>query len=95
MSVVSLGVVPSIPPLSDLSDSELAGILEDAQETSSWFGDDRTRGVIVAAVNTGGWTSGEVTALRTVWSLGEPAAEQDLALGIAFSSARCTVTIPG
>ncbi|MFE1644123.1 hypothetical protein ACFM35_00905 [Microbacterium sp. P01] len=89
--VERVAVVRSLPPLSELDDAEFLRILREGEENPSWFRDDVLSGVLVASVDTGE-ASGSLGGLKTRWSLGEPAAAQDLPLGIEFTRSACTVT---
>jgi len=92
--VEAAGVVPSIASLSVLNDADFVRIVEKAEEDSLQFGVDET-GIIVAIVNINGENGGSLDGLRTTWGLGEPAAEQDVPLGIRFTPTSCTVTTAG
>ncbi|WP_349426173.1 hypothetical protein [Microbacterium sp. LWS13-1.2] len=94
-TVEAVGVVPSLPRLSTLDDSEFERIVHDAEENPMKFGETETTGVIVGVVDTGGETSGQLFGLRLTWVFGEPAAVQDLPLGIDFNANSCTVTRAG
>ncbi|MFE7844588.1 hypothetical protein ACFUTX_05250 [Microbacterium sp. NPDC057407] len=90
--VEAIGVVRSLPALSTLDDREFERIVHGAQQNPMKFGETDTTGVIVSIVNTGGERSGRLLGLRLTWVFGEPAAVQDLPLGIDFASNTCTVT---
>lgn len=92
--VEEVAVVPSVPPLSELDDAEFLQIVRDGQENPRWFGDDEIDGVVVAVVDLGD-SSGSLHGLRTRWNLGEPAARQDIPLGIEVTPTMCTMTRTG
>lgn len=92
LQVDAVGIVPSAAPLSTLDDATFERMVAAAGEASGHLGEDAPNGVIVAVVDTDGERSGRLSGLRTTWVLGEPANEQDLALGIAFTPTSCTVT---
>lgn len=92
LEVEAVGIVSSLAPLSRLDDAEFERMVEAAEERSRRLDETRPTGVIVAVVDTDGERNGYLRGLQTVWGLGEPAAEQVIALGVDFSPTRCTVT---
>lgn len=90
--VEAVGVRASLAPLSTLGDADLARIAASAVEDSKRLDEDNPRGVVVAILDTDGQVSGHLNGIRTLWVQGEPASEQDLALGIDFTPTSCTVT---
>lgn len=96
LKVEGVGVVSSLAPLADLDDADFVRTVESAADGATMLSEDEPGGVLVAIIDAEGEREGRLDGLRTGWATsGEPTYEQDLALGIDFTPAGCTVTAAG
>lgn len=87
--VAAYGIVPSLPPLADLSEHSLQELFSLHEGDMGQRAGDA--GVLVVVVDLQGRQSGDLRSMQTIWSRGEPVISQLIPLGVHFSKGECTV----